>query len=341
MVPKGENQVLATKGKAEGKAKRQGIILGTDDGGHTWKTQLTGPQMINGLDFVDPNNGWALTDNSLLRTVDGGKKWGQVSEPTSPLTAVQFTNTNHGFGITLDGSLVVTTDGGSTWTEIGHKPSNIESFCFTDDATGFAVSDTGIVKTSDGGKSWQLSFQVPLNWGAFGNAIQCQGDSGWALFHLTPGTSSRPTIVVHTVDYGGHWLPVMLDATRPQPTLPVSTVGPNAGPFSVLGKEAGYFVGECMICNGPDGGLGTLTITGTNDAGGTSNTVAVPGGGLDAIGIAFSDSNTGWLQVAVTVDSPTPENQYKSTYKNEVLQTVDGAQTWNIIYGGDTQDKSG
>ncbi len=56
----------------------------THDGGNTWIYQagdgLPDNNELRQLDFVNANNGWALTEDYLYRTNDGGKTWEKLSE---------------------------------------------------------------------------------------------------------------------------------------------------------------------------------------------------------------------------------------------------------------------
>ena len=116
----------------------------TSDGGATWQATGFRTNVDGGLTFVDSSHGWMLTgqgvadhtavENTLWRTVDGGRSWPAVYRWTHKLTIqpnvqtgdcamgeITWTSTSRGFagvGCPFDSppALAVTDDGGVTWT---------------------------------------------------------------------------------------------------------------------------------------------------------------------------------------------------------------------------------
>jgi len=134
------------------------IILNTTDGGKIWKTQLyTGgtSKPIRSVYFIDEYFGWALGDNGVWRTTDGGKNWVQGSLNGKSLF---FIDENIGwlvketFNIYSD-AIFKTTDGGVTWA-----PKATESgfnIYFVNINNGWVVGKNGSIrKSTDGGESW-------------------------------------------------------------------------------------------------------------------------------------------------------------------------------------------
>lgn len=121
---------------------------------------------IRSLHMNDAMNGWALRDQYVLRTYDGGATWYSVlseSAPTggyfaSPTTAWVISN----FADLSVGSLYRTTNGGANWTKYD-VPFNGGSIQFLDDNVGYVFQITGaamnkqsvvLYKTTDGGATW-------------------------------------------------------------------------------------------------------------------------------------------------------------------------------------------
>ena len=84
------------------------------------------PEAISALHMLDSQNGWMITDTSVLRTVDGGATWRDVTPSgVSRLgygTGHSFLNANRGWVLIADpndpvnaGTLYRTTDGGMQW----------------------------------------------------------------------------------------------------------------------------------------------------------------------------------------------------------------------------------
>ena len=138
-------------------------LLRTEDGGRTWTKVETGQRVWN-ADFLDGRRGYALAaPSALIRTVDGGRTWTSVG--TNPawllqgidvvgdraifLSAVERTASG-----SLDGVLLSSRDGGINWRRIalGTPLANVD---FVSPSLGFAEAGGGIVKTLNGGVTWQ------------------------------------------------------------------------------------------------------------------------------------------------------------------------------------------
>lgn len=164
-------------GLSRSDAGEGGFIIHTKDGGQNWELQFGDPHSATRgfyqLDFIDERHGWATWfGGTLLRTTDG-ENWEPMGEfvPGNPFA---FVSPNVGFYVS--GSKIHrTTDGGRTWTEQfvcqatievdGLKRTEACSLTAIDFATpsvGYAASKgmsnraTAIVKTEDGGLTWQL-----------------------------------------------------------------------------------------------------------------------------------------------------------------------------------------
>jgi photosystem II stability/assembly factor-like uncharacterized protein len=141
--------------------------------------------------LIDAQHGWAVGDQRLLVTADGGSTWRDVNPPApteagqpANLLAVQFIDVEHGwvafaepFKLGTDpgfGRIDVwrTTNGGQTWAKSELPPARINndgdtigpfSFDFLDANHGFALisgnfahvlGDSDLYWTADGGRTW-------------------------------------------------------------------------------------------------------------------------------------------------------------------------------------------
>ncbi|MDR4469078.1 MAG: YCF48-related protein, partial [Nitrospira sp.] len=70
------------------------------------------------IQFQSVQNGWAVgSGGTILRTIDGGKKWKRVTSGTSSLlTSVFFVDPLNGWVAGAAGLLKRTTDGGNSWS---------------------------------------------------------------------------------------------------------------------------------------------------------------------------------------------------------------------------------
>ncbi len=128
---------------------------------------------IQGLQMLDPNNGWALSETGVLRTADGGHTWhnaapaGMSGRPNGSF----FMDESHAWVIAASadmtsGTLYRTIDGGATWESIS-VPFGGASIDFIDPLTGWALAGLGyalsheavaVFRTSDGGITWSRVF---------------------------------------------------------------------------------------------------------------------------------------------------------------------------------------
>lgn len=134
---------------------------------------IESPQ-LNQFYFVDENNGWGLTETSVVRTTDGGVTWYDATPiDAGPIGYAPFVFPSAKSGYFLlanedytSGTLYRTTDGGVTWTPIA-VPFAAASLQFIDADVGFALAALGagagseavaLFKTIDGGATWTRVF---------------------------------------------------------------------------------------------------------------------------------------------------------------------------------------
>lgn len=132
------------------------------------------PNDISKIQMVDTQNGWMITTTSVLRTMDGGATWYNITPPTrSKLgygTGASFLDANVGWVLIGDpqnplntGMLFHTSDGGLHWTEYGTPFGNGELH-FLDVLNGWVMLVAGagagnmpvlFYQTTDGGANWR------------------------------------------------------------------------------------------------------------------------------------------------------------------------------------------
>lgn len=155
-----------------------GLILRTSDGGESWIRQGQ-PGMIPdvplyGVGAANRKTGWVVGDQgTILRTDDRGQTWTrQQSGTTAALFEVAVISSKIAWiaGDTDDGYAVVlhTTNGGRTWERQG-TAATLGAQAFIDltavnRRTAWAVGTDGyVVKTTDGGSSWQIQMGPGLS----------------------------------------------------------------------------------------------------------------------------------------------------------------------------------
>ncbi|MBO9703523.1 MAG: T9SS type A sorting domain-containing protein [Sporocytophaga sp.] len=100
------------------------------NGGKTWThypNNAFGGAAISAIHFPFPksNIGYAVTNSGgkIFKTVNGGKSWSQIAQPTSEhFNNVFFTTTSIGYALAVS-EILKTTDGGAHWTAITNGSS--------------------------------------------------------------------------------------------------------------------------------------------------------------------------------------------------------------------------
>ena len=203
-----------------------GTILGTTDGGATWKKlPPTGPVYAQNQDiqFVDLSHGWIIGREGVRFTEDGGANWERIDEK-GKLTgkALHFIDRERGWVVGKFGVVHRTDDGGFTWEAVpaagdmeglsGDDKPNLQAVHFVDEMHGWIAGyrrqmpeldqfDYGMIfHTSDGGATWHKQLDrldFLLRDIRFADPAR-----GWAVgYNVKDGTST----VLGTTDGGGSW----------------------------------------------------------------------------------------------------------------------------------------
>ncbi|MEI7490431.1 MAG: YCF48-related protein [Bacteroidota bacterium] len=236
-----------------------------------WTRQNPLPQgnSLASVFFIDAARGFAVGDNGAsIMTSDWGSTWADSPNTTSrALTSVCFTDANTGIAVGF-GTIQKTVNGGAGWEPVPCNSGwNLYSVCFPNANTGYAVGVSGmntiIIKTTDGGSTWN-----DIYWNGFALYSVCFTDvnTGYAVGRTF---ESGAGIFIKTTDGGLSWNSSMIV----QPYL-YSIFFPSA--------DTGYFTGE----NG--------AVYKTTDAG--SNWTALSTGTTATLVSAFfTDVNTGYV----------------------------------------------
>jgi photosystem II stability/assembly factor-like uncharacterized protein len=191
---------------------------------------------ISSIYFIDERNGWIIAQNKknlgIFRTKDGGEAWNwiKISKPLGEITSLFFIDENHGWFIggnvyQMDweydskGIVGITNDGGKTWDirEIRNTKNPRAQFSFAlkigplltdvhfiDKQTGWAVGGDQLLKTSDGGITWE-KYELDADRSYYLKRIQFVSDEiGWIAGEYR---KDRNTFIglFKTVDGGKTW----------------------------------------------------------------------------------------------------------------------------------------
>ncbi|MHB8397870.1 MAG: WD40/YVTN/BNR-like repeat-containing protein [Candidatus Limnocylindrales bacterium] len=310
-----------------GWAAGSGIILGTTDGGATWRSQWSGSRLILSLSVVDRLHAWGLgyanqqsAADRLVRTDDGGRTW-TAATLSGGFRAIAFATDRIGWAVvggisatTSDpGHLESTLDGGLHWRTTS-LTAGVDSVCFASPSIGWAAHGSAVYRTLDGGRAWTKVARGPndaLNSG-WHATVSCSGTSAWVLSTGGGAAGSEAYRVTRTLDGGAHWATVLAGLDDALPTLP--GIDAYAGPFTAVGAGSAGFVGWCPAC-----GAGTWSYTRTNDGGRTVSRAPLAGlTGATVADITFVDATHGWIAGAAA--------------GGFLLATDDGGRTWRRAY---------
>lgn len=146
----------------------EGQILKSTDAGLTWIEQNSNTsESLFAVHFFNSDLGYAVGENgAIIKTTDGGNTWiNQVSLTDKDLHTLYFKNENEGFIATydwnIDSTLLLTTmDGGENWLKksIGTVRTPRKIYFVNNDTAFIAGDFGGILRTVDGGNSWEASY---------------------------------------------------------------------------------------------------------------------------------------------------------------------------------------
>jgi photosystem II stability/assembly factor-like uncharacterized protein len=200
------------------------VALGAGGATFSWQLTPTGSQArLRGLSAVDAHVAWTSGSlGTVLRTVDGGTTWQNVSPPdtsTLQFRDIEAFDVDHAvilsIGTGSDSRVYVTSNGGQTWTQtFTNDDPNAFYDCMTffDHLHGLALSDPvdgrfRLIATDDGGLTWRVvvADMPPALSGEFAFAAsgQCLVSHGGRAWFATGGATEAR--VFRSDDRGATW----------------------------------------------------------------------------------------------------------------------------------------
>jgi len=141
------------------------IMLKTIDGGESWIKQeiYSDKSELHLIEFASDSKGFAIGYGTNLITIDAGMTW----EPYPAnfggyVYDLQFISENVGFLSGIKGILYKTIDGGVSWIDISLDISyQLYTVGFQTEEIGYLGSYKRLMKTTDGGVSWEFMDYAP------------------------------------------------------------------------------------------------------------------------------------------------------------------------------------
>jgi len=180
----------------------RGIILLSDDEGNTWRQVPTPVQVsLVAVQFVNAHTGWAVGNlGVVLHTTDGGETW------SKQLDGIQAAEIVAQAAVTPEEQM-------SAKRLVNDGPDKpFLDLYFEDELNGYIIGAYNLIlKTTDGGKSWQ-SWQKhvknPRGWHLYGirpagGALFIVGEQGTLFRSLDHGASFEPIASPYKGSYFG------------------------------------------------------------------------------------------------------------------------------------------
>ncbi len=272
----------------------------------------TSSSRFNDVFFVNAQIGWIIqSQDGVFKTTDGGKSWRSLyTRPGMSMRSIGFADEARGWlgALPSNTTLMQTEDGGATWREITNfpepKPRGICGISVVNRdvmyGAGWYDGDPRVVKTSDGGQTWQV-----FDLSAFARGlVDCyfiNSDTGFVVGASGTTFQNQVVVVLQTTNGGTTW------ETKHKGTRS-SELGWK---ISFPSRRVGYASIEAF-------NPGVVYVLKTTDGGATWQDVRFHDSLLDEQGIGFVNENVGWV----------------GGWGNPTYSTVDGGATWQLANFG-------
>jgi photosystem II stability/assembly factor-like uncharacterized protein len=192
-----------------------GTAVRTTDGGEHWAAAASRrPERLDSVEAIGAKAWVVGTGGSIFATADGGSTWQpQDSNTSDELSAVAFSDAQHGWVTGADGTILHTLDGGSTWDACESRTfANLKDASVVDAQTAWFVGGGTAVETTDGGASFRtvtlpdtfftlIDFvDAEHGWVADGQGRLCSTTDGGATW--TDLSFGSPRIFFQAIDFG-------------------------------------------------------------------------------------------------------------------------------------------
>jgi photosystem II stability/assembly factor-like uncharacterized protein len=225
---------------------------------------VEGPSRLTALQRLNPKigyiAGWTETGGGLAKTADNGVSWQRLTDPAASISAVRFIDERVGW---------VT---GFAFRDVAQVA------CHQAAPTGTQPCRGVVLRTHDGGRSWQTVLAIPTN-GVLGQEVIRQfqavdGERAWAVtLDESSCSTTCPTDLRRTTDSGKTWTSVF------------------HGPIAAI-RFASASRGWIALDDTPT--MGTVQVRETSDGGSTWTTVLETKTG-NTMGLDAATVNTAWL----------------------------------------------
>ena len=195
-----------------------GLIYMTTNGGQTWGPVYTGvSEDLIDLSFINHNFGIIISEESILKTTDGGVTWNKILEggPAGYRYCAIVDSLNFFIarwevsGYQVHSYILISNDGGITWNQSSVFNDIPRGLYFINQNVGLYFVSSKLYRTIDGGLSWTstqfpsmyyvyISFCDSLNGILNGSTLTYVTDNGGLTWNQA---SSPPEYVSEVLEY--------------------------------------------------------------------------------------------------------------------------------------------
>jgi hypothetical protein len=130
-----------------------GRVLASEDGGESWQERSRLPLVALAAHPADPELLVGSSSEGLVRSADGGRTWRQLAD----VEPGYLTADEAGFVVAQAQGLIAVSEDGREWRAVGTLPGPPEALAGGPaGALLAAATDVGLLRSDDGGRSWQL-----------------------------------------------------------------------------------------------------------------------------------------------------------------------------------------
>ena len=321
------------------------------DRSSAWELQSSGTTaQLRGLSVVSDKIAWASgSEGTVIRTVDGGASWQNVSVPNADQRQFRDIQAFDGEVAAImqagpDCKFFHTEDGGKTWNESfadERKEIFFDAMDFwNDNRSGIVFGDPidgrlSMARTEDGGKTWKhaeestrpKTLSGEAAFAASGSCLITRGENDvWiGLGAAAKGESAATSRILHSNDRGKTWVVREAPIVRNESSGIHSIIFANADhAVAVGGNYAEPNNRESVVAISDDGGKTWRKPTGN-----------APGGYRSAVAVAMHDHKTILVAVGMngsdwSADFGNEWNSLGMTPFHAVQFTDDGKSGWAV-----------
>jgi len=243
-----------------------------------WERLPASPEHVRRL--LTPASGplFALADDGLYRSDDGGDSWTTVSLPSSsrPVVAIDSTHHDTMYAVEEDGGLARTSDGGATWTTIRPRddafPASVDLAVSPADPSVLYLVQASkdgrqirFLRSHDSGASWEIAEQdghsfLACQWSVL--LLQPHPADSARLFRSAscPRSGGPYALLQESRDQATSWIVLVGDALTPPEQIhdPLTSPTPTPSPRSLVRTGPSPIDGSLGYPRALLGGNGTL-----------------------------------------------------------------------------------